>query len=200
LADRILKLSQDLKVTSDCCFISANRLRRRDKRVSIIIAVASVMIIAFTVLPFVYRLPTVISGDLSVAIVCTSLVILAASVLHYSRDDGRTAEQHYLYGLEILELWHMLDNKGETMSDDNIAVIAKRYSQVLTGIPYSESDFMRYQIQHPSDFQFSRLERLRMSAKLLLAGESSYVLIIAAMALVFSWFLFWHVLPSRLSG
>ncbi len=197
---RVSDLLRDLKVTSGCRFISANRLRRRDSRTAILIAVASVIVIALTVLPFIYKLTSGVSSDLSVATLVMSLVILAASLLQYSSGDAATAEQHHRCGLEVRELRRRLRDQAETIENAALGEITHAYNAVLQkySINHDEIDFRQYQIEHPSEFALSGARRFAISVQLLVAGRAAYMLMIAAKAVVFGWLIFWHVLPARI--
>jgi hypothetical protein len=198
---RATDLHRDLKVTSGCRFISANRLRRRNGRMALIIALASVLVIALTVLPLVYKLPPAVSGDLVVATLVMSLLILAFSLLDYSNNDSAVAEQHHRCGLEVRELRRLLRNKPEPVSDTDLDAITEAYGQTLQkySINHDDDDFKRYQLDHPDEFPLSKWQTFKFTVALLFSGKAAYVLMMTVMATVFLWLVFWHVLPARIA-
>jgi hypothetical protein len=198
---RATDLHRDLKVTSGCRFISANRLRRRNGRMALIIALASVLVIALTVLPLVYKLPPAVLGDLTAATLVMSLLILAFSLLDYSNNDSAVAEQHHRCGLEVRELRRLLRNKAEPVSDAELNQITDAYGQILQkySINHDEGDFKRYQLDHPDEFPLNKWTQCKLRVTLLFSGKAAYFLMMTVMGSVFLWLVFWHVIPARIA-
>ncbi len=198
---RAEELLRDLEVTRGCRFGAAERLNSRDRRMALLVAVASALVIALTVLPFIYKLPFLISGDLSVVTLVMSILILAVSLFQYSTNDAVSAEQHHRCGLEISELRRELRDKSETIDDDGLDKIRARYDAILQkySINHSELDFRKYQIEHPAEFQLSLLEKSRVLLRLAFSGKTLQTALIGIIVCLFFWLLFWHVLPARLA-
>jgi hypothetical protein len=120
------ELLSDLKTTKGSRFNAAKRLEGRDSKMALLVAVASSLVIALTVLPFFYKLPSLISADLSVATLIASVLILAISLFQYSANDAVTAEQHHRCALEVNEIRHQLRNQAETITDAELAALGVR--------------------------------------------------------------------------
>ena len=194
-------LLRDLKVTSGCRFISANRLRRRDSGMALRIALASVLLIALTVLPFIYKFPPSILSDLDVAILSMSVLILAISLLQYSTNDAVVSEQHHRCGLEVRELRRTLRAQADSINEAGLVEMTSKYNQILQkySINHDDDDFRRYQVDHPDEFPLTKLGKIKIAFHLLFSEKITYFVLTAAISGFFIWFLFWHVIPTRMA-
>jgi hypothetical protein len=198
---RVEELLRDLKVTRACRFSAAERLHGNDRRMALLVAMASVLVIALTVLPFVYKFPSTVSGDLSVITLVMSVMILAISLFQYSSNDAVSAEQLHRCGLELNELRRELRDKAEDIDAETLASIRSRYDTILQkySINHIEADFRKYMLEHPDEFPLSRTTTVWYFVTNLAAGKTLHTLLFLIMTFIFAWLVFWHVLPARLS-
>src|SRR5499426_1837841 len=104
-------LLRDLKVTSGCRMNAAERLNSRGRLMSLLMVFAAAMVIALTVLPYLYKLPARVSTDLDVVTLIMAVAILAVALFQYGTNDPSAAEQYRRCGLELGELHRELRNK-----------------------------------------------------------------------------------------
>jgi hypothetical protein len=198
---RVEELLQDLKVTRACRFNAAERLNGRDRRMALLVAMASALVIALTVLPFIYKLPTLVSGDLSVVTLIMSILILAISLFQYSSNDAVSAEQHHRCGLELNEVRRELRDSAETVDDVALAEIRGKYGSILQkySINHLEIDFRKYMLEHPAEYPLPLWNTIWYFLKMTFSGRMAHVLLFLMIIAGFLWLLFWHILPARLS-
>jgi SMODS and SLOG-associating 2TM effector domain family 5 len=199
MSQRTEDLLRDLKVTSGCRINAAERLSSRGRRMALLTVVAATLIIALTILPYLYKLPTAISTDLDVVTLIMAVVILAVGLFQFGTNDPAAAEQYRRCGLELGELHRELRNKADSIDENGVATIRMRYDTVLQkyGADHTPVDLARYQIAHREDFPFSLLQTAQSAARVLLSGNVLYAMLTVAVAVAFLWLLFWHVLPAR---
>jgi hypothetical protein len=192
------ELLRDLKTTKGARFNAAKRLEGRDSKMALLVALASSLVIALTVLPYFYKLPTIVAADLSVATLIASVLILAISLFQYSASDAVIAQQHHRCALEVNEIRHELRNKADTIGDVELAALSTKYGHVLSrySTNHDDLDFNKYQIEHPVEHPMSAFEQFRIRVRLLISGNITYG-VMALMIGFFVWVLFWHVAPVR---
>jgi len=178
---------------------AAERLSSRGRRMALLMVVAAVLVIALTILPYLYKLPTRISTDLDVVTLIMAVVILAVALFQFGTNDPAAAEQYRRCGLELGELHRELRNKADSIDENGVATIRMRYDTVLQkyGADHTPVDLARYQIAHREDFPVSHLQTARSAARVLLSGNVLYAILAVAVVASFFWLLFWHVLPAR---
>jgi len=201
MAQRTEDLLRDLKITSGCRMNAAERLNSRGRRMSLLMVFAAALLIALTVLPYLYKLPTAISTDLDVVTLIMTVMILAVALFQYGTNDPAAAEQYRRCGLELGELHRELRNKAESIDENGLTTIRMRYDTVLQkyGADHTALDLARYQMAHREEFPSSQLQTAQSVARLLLSGNSLYTILIVAVVAIFFWLLFWHVLPARVA-
>jgi hypothetical protein len=199
MGQRTDDLLRDLKVTSGCRMNAADRLNSRGRRMALLMVVAAALVIALTVLPYLYKLPTAISTDLDVVTLIMAVVILALALFQYGTNDPAAAEQYRRCGLELGELHRELRNKADSIDENGVATIRMRYDTVLQkyGADHTPVDLARYQIAHREDFPLSLLQTARSAVRVLLSGNVLYAILTVAVVVIFLWLLFGHVLPAR---
>jgi hypothetical protein len=198
--DRVQQLLRDLKVTSGCRFISANRLKRRDRAIALFVAYASVFLIVLTVIQFAYKFPPAILNDLTVATLGMSVLVLAVSLLQYSTEDAVVAEQHHRCGLEVRELRRTLRAQSDTIDEAGVVEMTSKYNHILQkySINHDDNDFRRYQLEHPDEFPLSPWEVIKTRLRLVMTGKAILLASTIAIGAFFIWFLLFHVLPARI--
>jgi hypothetical protein len=199
MGQRADDLLRDLKITSGCRMNAAERLNSRGRLMSLLMVFAAAMVIALTVLPYLYKLPTRVSTDLDVVALVMAVMILAVGLFQYGTNDTISAEQYRRCGLELGELHRELRSKAESIDETGLATFRMRYDTVLTkyGADHTALDLARYQIAHREDFPGAQLQAVQSIARLLVSGNVLYGLLIAAVVAMFFGLLFWHVLPAR---
>lgn len=199
MGQRTDDLLRDLKVTSGCRMNAADRLNSRGRRMALLMVVAAALVIALTVLPYLYKLPTAISTDLDVVTLIMAVVILALALFQCGTNDPAAAEQYRRCGLELGELHRELRNKADSIDENGVATIRMRYDTVLQkyGADHTPVDLARYQIAHREDFPFSLLQTARSALRVLLSGNVLYAILTVAVVVLFLWLLFGQVLPAR---
>jgi hypothetical protein len=199
MGQRTDDLLRDLKVTSGCRMNAAERLNSRGRLMSLLMVFAAALVIALTVLPYLYKLPPAISTDLDVVTLVMAVVILAVALFQYGTNDPTAAEQYRRCGLELGELHRELRNKAESIDENGLTTIRMRYDTLLQkyGADHTALDLARYQIAHRNEFPGSQLQIAQAVARLVLSGNVLYAILILAVVAIFFWLLFWHVLPAR---
>jgi SMODS and SLOG-associating 2TM effector domain family 5 len=199
MSQRTEDLLRDLKVTSGCRINAAERLGTRGRRMALLMVVAATLVIALTILPYLYKLPTKVSTDLDVVTLIMAVVILAVALFQFGTSDPAAAEQYRRCGLELGELHRELRGKADSIDENGVATIRMRYDTVLQkyGADHTPVDLARYQIAHREDFPFSPLQTVQSAVRVLLSGNMLYAMLTVAVVVAFLWLLFWHILPAR---
>ena len=132
---------------------AAERLSSRGRRMALLMVVAATLVIALTVLPYLYKLPTRISTDLDVVTLIMAVVILAVALFQVGTNDPAAAEQYRRCGLELGELHRELRNKADSIDENGVATIRMRYDTVLQkyGNDHTAVDLPRHQIAHRAE-------------------------------------------------
>jgi hypothetical protein len=189
-----------MNVTKGARFNAARRLEGRDRKMALVVALASALVIALTFVPFAYQLPKVVIADLSVVTMLASVLILAISLIQYSNDDAVNAEQHHRCGLEVNQLRGELSAKGDGVDVTELRTFTERYARILDkySVNHDAVDFDQYRIEHSEKYQLSWAERLtiRIRACVVTQWPNGLMVLIIGFFLVL---LFYHVLPVRLA-
>jgi hypothetical protein len=154
---RVKELLYRMNVTKGSRFNAHKRLEGRDRRMALLIALTSAMVIALTFLSTAYRLPPAVVSDLNVVTMVASVLILAVSLIQYSNNDAVNAEQHHRCGLEINELRGQLQARQEAMiGEDELLEFARRYAHILDkySVNHDVVDYDRYRLDHPDMYRF----------------------------------------------
>ena len=198
---RVKDLLYRMNVTKGSRFNASKRLEGRDRRMALLIALASALVIALTFMSTAYRLPPSVVSDLNVVTMVASVLILAVSLIQYSNDDAVNAEQRHRCGLEINELRGHLQAVQESISEENLREFARRYSHILDkySVNHDLVDYDRYRLDHPDLFKLSLTERLVIHLRSLTQTQwpnlLMSVIVVGAIFLVF-----WYVIPARLTA
>lgn len=200
MKEQITDLLHRMNVTKGARFNAARRLEGRDRKMALLVALASTLVIALTFVPFAYQLPKVVIADLSVVTMLASVLILAVSLIQYSNNDAVNAEQHHRCGLEVNELRGELAAKGDAIEPAELNLFSQRYARILDkySINHDGVDFDQYRIEHPEKYPLSLLERIAIRARGLVVDHwpSALMTVIIGFFLVL---LFYHILPVRLA-
>jgi hypothetical protein len=198
---RVKELLYRMDVTKGSRFNASKRLEGRERRMALLIALASALVIALTFMSTAYRLPPVVVSDLNVVTMVASVLILAVSLIQYSNNDAVNAEQHHRCGLEINELRGQLQAMQEPVSEEDLGEFARRYAHILDkySVNHDPVDYDRYRIDHLHMFKLSLFERLLIHARSL--GTTQWPNVLMAVIVVGAIFLvFWYVIPARLTA
>ncbi|HZR86807.1 MAG TPA: SLATT domain-containing protein [Bradyrhizobium sp.] len=200
MKEQIDDLLHRMNVTKGARFNAARRLEGRDRKMALVVALASALVIALTFVPFAYQLPKVVMADLSVVTMLASVLILAISLIQYSNDDAVNAEQHHRCGLEINQLRGELSANSESVSASDLHAFAERYARILDkySVNHDGVDFDQYRLEHPEKYPLPWVERLaiRLRAFIVSQWPNGLMMLIIGFFLVL---LFHHVLPVRLA-
>lgn len=200
MREQINDLLHRMNVTKGARFNAARRLEGRDRKMALVVALASALVIALTFVPFAYQLPKVVIADLSVATMVASVLILAVSLVQYSNNDAVNAEQHHRCGLEINELRGELAAKGDGIDAEGLQRFTERYARILDrySVNHEGVDFDRYRLEHPEKYDLARSERslIRLRALTVAQWPNGLMLVIIGGFLML---FFYHVLPVRLA-
>jgi hypothetical protein len=200
MKEQIADLLHRMNVTKGARFNAARRLEGRDRKMALLVALASTLVIALPFVPFAYQLPKVVIADLSVVTMLASVLILAVSLVQYSNNDAVSAEQHHRCGLEINELRGELAAKGDAIEPEELNRFSQRYARILDkySINHDGVDFDQYRLEHPEKYSLPLMERAAIRARGMIVGQWPNAL----MAIIICFFLvllFYHVLPVRLA-
>jgi len=198
---RVKDLLYRMEVTKGSRFNASKRLEGRERRMALLIALASALVIALTFMSTAYRLPPAVVSDLNVVTMVASVLILAVSLIQYSNNDAVNAEQHHRCGLEINELRGQLQSMQEPVSEDNLREFSRRYAHILDkySVNHDLVDYDRYRLDHPASFKLSLIEKLFIHARSM--GQTQWPNVLMAIIVVAAIFLvFWHVIPARLAA
>jgi hypothetical protein len=190
-----------MNVTKGSRFNASKRLEGRDRRMALLIALASALVIALTFMSTAYRLPLAVVSDLNVVTMVASVLILAVSLIQYSNDDAVNAEQHHRCGLEINELRGQLQAEHESISEENLREFARRYARILDkySVNHDVVDYDRYRLDHPDLFKLSLFEKLAIHVRSL--TQTQWLNLLMAVIVVGAIFLvFWYVIPARFAA
>lgn len=148
------ELSKSMKVTAGSRFNAAHYLETHDRNLTILTAMTSVYIIAITIIPYFWKLPTKVIDNLNLVTVVLSIVILVSALLQNSRRDAVNAEQHHRSALEINELRRELLVNGSSMPHDDMLKFAAKYSYILHkySINHSNLDYEKFMADRPDQF------------------------------------------------
>jgi SMODS and SLOG-associating 2TM effector domain family 5 len=195
---RVKDLLYRMNVTKGSRFNASKRLEGRDRRMALLIALASAVVIALTFMSTAYRLPPAVVSDLNVVTMVASVLILAVSLIQYSNDDAVNAEQHHRCGLEVNELRGQLQAMQQSISEENLREFARRYSHILDkySVNHDLVDYDRYRLDHPDVFKLSLIEKLFINLRSLTQTQWPNLLM-AVIAVASIFLVFWYVIPAR---
>lgn len=146
-------LLSDMKVTKGSRFNAAERLRRRDRRNTVIVSFASAYVIVLTVIPVIFHVPEYISSIITIAVIIFSIVILTYSLIQYSSGDPVKAEQNHRCAMEINAMRRRLSLLPD-VTFENLSLYAKDYDDILQryNVNHEPVDFETYKIEHPTEY------------------------------------------------
>jgi hypothetical protein len=201
LDSRVKELLYRMNVTKGSRFNAHKRLEGRDRRMALLIALTSALVIALTFLSTAYRLPPAVVSDLNVVTMVASVLILAVSLIQYSNNDAVNAEQHHRCGLEINELRGQLQARQEAIGEDELREFARRYAHILDkySVNHDAVDYDRYRLDHPDLYKISLFAKLWISLRSLTQTQwpnlLMAIIVVGAIVLVFA-----YVIPARLAA
>ncbi|MBV8754021.1 MAG: SLATT domain-containing protein [Hyphomicrobiales bacterium] len=194
-------LKHKMTVTAACRFNASKRLQGRDRRMQLIIALASAFVIALTVMPYLYHLSALVVSDLSVITLIMSILILTISLIQYSNNDAVNAEQHHRSGLEINELKNELYAKSGNVTPHDLEEFGQKYGHILQkySINHEDVDWYKFQLENPSIYPLGPIRRAMIYVRVLAAAYWMQALT-WLLILSFAFVIIWHILPARFSS
>ena len=143
-----------LAETAGARFIAANRVLRRDLRLTELTVFCSVYLIILTLLPYLLNLPSEIAGYLDFFRIVLSLIILIAASFHYAGNNHAKSEQLHRSGFELSELKHEIEMRKDAMDSDDLDILRLRYENILQKytVDHDRSDRIQYQIENREQY------------------------------------------------
>jgi hypothetical protein len=195
VADDLLRR---MGVTAGSSFIASERLRGRERKVNILIAIASSAVIGFTIAPLLYHISSTATADLDLLSITMSVLIVAIALLQYSTNDAANAEQLHRCALEINELHRELKIKIEAANVSNLSNISKRYGIILQkySINHATLDFDRYRVRRTEQYTIGYWEQWGIRLRFFVVSQWPFLGIALIVLLVVAFF-FLDLSPAR---
>jgi hypothetical protein len=145
---------RSLGETAGARIIAANRLARRDRRVTELTAFCSVYLLVLLVLPYLLNLPPEVISYLDFFRIILSIVILVAAIIHYSSNNYAKSEQLNRSGLELNELKREIEMRKGNMDSDELDILRIRYENLLQkySVNHERFDRLQYQIENRDEY------------------------------------------------
>jgi hypothetical protein len=162
----------------------------------------SAYIIALTVLPYFWKLPQRVTDTLNLTTVVLSVIILVSALLHNSKRDAVTAEQHHRSALEIKEIHREMLARGSAIDTDALLKFVERYSAILQkySVNHNDLDYKKFQTDRPEQFAYlGKFARLRTLTALAIR-DNMQMICLAAITAFCLWLMFFYALPLRIAG
>lgn len=195
------ELAKSMKVTAGSQFNAAKYLEKHDRNLTRVTALTSVYIVAITILPYFWKLPTNVTDNLNLVTVVLSIIILVSALLQNSRRDAVNAEQHHRSALEINELRRELLVHGDSISNEDLLAFSSKYSAVLQkySINHSTLDYEQFMADRPEGFPWLGFF-FRFRVKIFLAvRDNAAVIVILFITAIFGWIVIFYAMPLRVS-
>ena len=194
-ADELLRT---MKITVGCRFNAAKRLQSRDKKLTLLTAIATVCVITLTILPYLLKLPTEMADKLNALTVAFSITILASSLLQYSNGDAVLAEQHHRCALEINELRREFAVLAQNANDKDILDFTYDYNGVLQkySVNHDDIDHLKYQVDRPEDHDWLKGWGRAYAIARIWIRSVIFEIAIGATIIGMLWLIFLYVLPA----
>lgn len=183
-------LYRRLWTTKGCRFAARERLRFTNILSITSVTALSIYVIAssIVILVFADQLSDNAEKWLNIAVICISILIIAFSLIEFSRDHAGSAEVMNISALNIGEIYGRLNAKMEMSSvtlDDRDGYEV-RYAEILreAKLNHTESDLMKFKLMNFREFKhwwlWLPITRVPISVGLFLYNFWIYVAAIAA--------------------
>jgi hypothetical protein len=191
-------LLRRMGVTAGSRFIASERLKGRERKLTILVAVASTAVIGLTLAPLLYHVSLKSSADLGLLSITMSVLIVAIALIQYSANDAANAEQLHRCGLEINELLGELKIEIEAKKITDLKYVADRYGAILQkySINHATLDFDKYRVIRPAEYTLGIFERAHIRLRFFVVGQWPFlgIVLIVLVVVAFYWL---DVLPAR---
>lgn len=140
--------------TAGARFIAARRMENVSRNLMINISLSSCYVIFATFVVASLPLNDTLNFFLTAFAVFFSLIILVASVLHFSEDYGRFAEQYHRSALELKEIERT--SRHQVMNQELIQAIILDYNKTLQkySINHLQEDYDMHRAQNPEKYNY----------------------------------------------
>lgn len=140
--------------TAGARFIAARRMENVSRNLMINISLSSCYVIFATFVSASLPLDDVLNFFLTAFAVFFSLIILVASVLHFSEDYGRFAEQFHRSALELKEIERI--SRPQEKNHELIHRIIFSYNNTLQkySINHLQEDYDMHRAQNPEKYSY----------------------------------------------
>ncbi|MCQ8277751.1 SLATT domain-containing protein [Acetobacteraceae bacterium KSS8] len=138
------KLRQKIEVTAACRFAAADRLDARDWSITVVNAVATVIVIAASVLPYGFHVSADMASYIGIGTIAASIALLATSLLQNALRSSVDAALHRRCARELNSL--VREMEFSNVNDLEYPVIMnERYDRILMSyeINHTRRDYLR---------------------------------------------------------
>lgn len=198
---RTNRLLSQMQQTARCRFTAAKRLESRDRKITRLTALSSAYLIVLTVLPYFLNLPEVVADHINLLSVLMSVVVLASSLLQYSRSDVVAAEQHHRSALEINELVRQLSSEPQELDRSSYLNYSHRYGALLQkySVNHDDIDYKSVQLERPHEYTWMSWGYIWKAKARLFWDKHAADMILATMSVFLIGLILAYVLPSQIN-
>lgn len=141
-------LAKSMRSTSASRFNASRRLERHDRRLTFLVAFSTCYIIILTILPYFITIAAAKTDIINFYTVCLSILILVASLLQYSSNNGLLVELHHRSGMEIEKVHR--DFIGSEANLKTYVEYNEKYSRALEkySINHNQMDYDKYVVNN----------------------------------------------------
>lgn len=187
------KFVRGMKDTARSRFKAHRRLLRMEQKLTRITALSSSLVIALTVMPYIFQGPVQIANLINFVAICVSIIILIASLLQYSNQNSIMAEQHHRSALEINELIRIFELK-QNPSEEDFNNLAKNYNFLLQkySVNHEEEDYHQVVIERRhenlwvSDAKVKKIERAKFWSEMAVDGWVTVIAMLFVLTLAWA--------------
>lgn len=168
-----------MRVTAGARFIAAERLKGRDRRSALLIALASSLVLSFTIVPYLFHPSTFVQSGLTALSFLASLLTISFSLIQYSTNDAANAEQFHRCALEINELYRLNEGIASYMTLADVRSLAVSYNTVLQkySVNHDQADHNAYRVSRPDQYRVGDFERIKIAVARMFAVSLPYLLL-----------------------
>ncbi len=153
-----------MRATAACRFIAAERLKDRDRRSALTIAIASALVLSFTLYPYLFHPSIKAQAELTALSFLASLLTIAFSLIQYSTNDAANSEQFHRCGLEVNELFRLNEGREAALSDLEVRQLDKDYNTILQkySVNHEYIDIETFRASRPDLYTLGRIRLFRI--------------------------------------
>jgi len=193
------RLASQMQQTARSRFVAAKRLESRDRKITRLTALSSAYLIALTVIPYFLVLPKMVADHVNLLSVFMAIVVLASSLLQYSRSDIVSAEQHHRSALEVNELVRELVSEPSDMSRERYLHYSRVYGTLLHkySVNHDDLDYKIVQVERPHEYPWMTESYIRGVKREIFWAKSVPDVVLSAISIFLALLMVLYVLPSQ---